>query len=131
MPARFSFSLSSGGAEDTPFEVVRFEGQEELSSLYRFVIRLASTKSNVELGALVGSIATLTIERDEQTAAGAVPRHFHGVVSEAAVLGASHGEEQKFFYEVTLVPRLWLLTRCRAYRVFATALATSKIFFQC
>lgn len=120
MPVRFSFATSNRDARGNRFEVVHFEGVERLSSLYRFQIQLASEDPNVNLGDLVGTDATLTIERDENAHPGAPPRRFHGIVSEAAVTGASHGADQKFFYEVTLVPRLWLFTQSRGHRVYAT-----------
>lgn len=127
----FSFSLAGGDAQGVSFEVVDFEGREEMSSLYEFRIRLATTDATVKLGDLVGQRATLAILGDQTVIPTPPARKIHGILAEAALLGASQGASQgaaqQFFYEVRLVPRLWALTQYRGYRVFGTS-QKKKVF---
>lgn len=89
--------------DDLPrFRVIRFEGQEAVSRLFRFEIILAAETSDVDLDAALNASATLRIRsRDHSTV---VP--YHGMIAEIEQQGQV---DDYHFYRVTLVPRLWRL----------------------
>lgn len=89
--------------DDLPrFRVVRFEGHEEVSRLFRFEIVLAAETGDVDLDAALNAHATLRIRsRDHSTS---MP--YHGMVAEFEQQGQV---DDYCFYRLTLVPRLWRL----------------------
>lgn len=89
--------------------VVRFEGHEAISSLFRFHLTLASTEKQIKLEDVVGKSASLRLQSPHGT------RKVHGIVSRFEMSGQS----QRFgFYEAELVPEIALLglrTRSRVH----------------
>jgi type VI secretion system secreted protein VgrG len=98
---------------DTSLRVLRFSGQEGVSTLYEFRVELAC-EHMVEVQELVGRRALLCIEGIEE------PRLVHGIVSQAEYVG----ETRNFaLFEVTLVPRVWrtrLRQDCRIFQEMRT-----------
>ncbi len=89
--------------------VVGFTGKEELSHLFSFHLDLASEDWEIDLNAVVGQPAALTIKSVEGE------RTIHGIVS--WMEGGGKGE--KFApYKATLVPEVWLLSRLYRSRIF-------------
>jgi len=89
--------------------VVGFTGREELSRLFNFQLELASEDWEIDLNAVVGQPASLTIKSLEGE------RVIHGIVS--WMEGGGKGE--KFApYKATLVPEFWLLSRLYRSRIF-------------
>ncbi len=89
--------------------VVGFTGKEELSHLFSFHLDLASEDWEIDLNAVVGQPAALTIKSVEGE------RVIHGLVS--WMEGGGKGE--KFApYKALLVPEVWLLSRFFRSRIF-------------
>lgn len=87
-----------------------FEGDESISSLFRFDLDLLSTDDGLDLDAVVGKGATvrLTLADGEQ-------RYFSGIISKFS----QGGRDQTFTsYHAELVPWLWLLGRTANCRIF-------------
>jgi type VI secretion system VgrG family protein len=81
---------------------VRFTGREEVSRLFRFEIELVSASADVDFDAVLNAGATLRIwSRDHGQS---VP--YHGMVAEFEQEGRV---DDRHFYRLTLVPRLWRL----------------------
>src|SRR4051794_8605375 len=112
--ATFGFTLKGMPADR--FHVQRFSGSEEISRLYSYRIQVIDIDEAPLLTDLLDGSATLSI--DPIKAADQVhieSRRIGGLISEARLVGR---RENGFVLELTLVPRLWLLTRSRRSRVF-------------
>ena len=89
--------------------VVSFEGEEEISRLFRFSVLLATEDNNLNLAKVVRSDAVLSIGTDDG------PRHVHGVVAHIR----QQDTGRKFtLYRAVLVPAAWQLQHTRDYRIF-------------
>ena len=94
--------------------VLRFTGNEGVSSLFEFRVELACDKLIV-VHDLIGSSALLCIEGMDE------PRFVHAIVARAEYVGESRGFA---LCEVVLVPRVWRLTQrqdCRIFQEMKTA----------
>ncbi|WP_108650364.1 type VI secretion system Vgr family protein [Dongshaea marina] len=96
------FLFNASGWESDAFSVVRFEGEEGLSELYRFEVTLACQDMELEHRKLLSAECTFTIDREQSDA-----QNFHGVLAGVQVLGESHGA---IYLKATLMPRVWGLT---------------------
>lgn len=96
----FTFDLEQ---PDLPtFQVVHFEGEEAVSTLFRFEITLVSDTANADLDSVLNSPATLRIwTRDHSRSA-----PYKGMLAEFEQLGQV---DNYYFYRAVLVPRLWRL----------------------
>jgi len=90
--------------------VERFQGSEEISSLYSMTVDFAAARGReVPFDALLGQDVTLTVPLPDGTV-----RYFNGICSRV-----SQGDvDLRAHYQLTLVPRLWLLTRRQTSRIF-------------
>jgi type VI secretion system secreted protein VgrG len=112
----FTFAWESASASDGPWahlHVVRFEGREELSALYRYDVTLLARTQAAELDPheLIGARATLRIATLTTPAFKLV----HGVIVEAEELGAV---PEGMLYRARLMPplvRAQHRTRCRIF----------------
>ncbi|APR75125.1 VgrG protein [Minicystis rosea] len=112
----FTFAWESASASEGPWahlHVVRFEGREELSALYRYDVTLVARTEGAELDPheLVGARATLRIA----TLTAPAFKLVHGVVVEAEELGAV---PEGMLYRAVLMPplvRAQHRTRCRIF----------------
>ncbi|WP_295441422.1 type VI secretion system tip protein TssI/VgrG [uncultured Thiodictyon sp.] len=93
------------------FKVVRFNGVEGLSTLYRFEILLVCADDSLDLEAVLASPATLTIRAQP----GGPASTYHGILENLEQL---HKVGDYVSYHAVLVPRLWLLTRTRHNLIF-------------
>ncbi len=93
----------------TELRVMRFEGHEALSQLYRFDVTLACEDPALAFADLVGKPCVLTFKVDDE------PRFAHGIVSRF-----EQGEEGKklTLYRATIVPSVWRLQHRRDSRIF-------------
>lgn len=96
----FTFELNRS---DLPlFYVVRFQGEEAVSRLFRFDITLVSEEGNIDLDSVMNATATLRLwSRDRSRST-----PYHGMLCEFEQLGQV---DNYYFYRATLVPRLWRL----------------------
>ncbi|MFO0757423.1 MAG: type VI secretion system tip protein TssI/VgrG [Byssovorax sp.] len=101
-----TFKVSGVSSE---LRVMRFEGFEALSQLYRFDVTVACEDPAIAFTDVVGKNATLTFQVDDE------PRHVHGIVSRF-----EQGEEGKKLtsYRATVVPLAWRLQHRRDSRIF-------------
>lgn len=89
--------------------VVSFTGKEELSRLFSFHMDLASKDGDIDLNAVVGQPAALTIKSVEGE------RTIHGLVARME----EGGKGEEFVpYKALLVPEAWLLGRFFRSRIF-------------
>ena len=101
----FNFTAQSGD-----FGVYAFSGFEEVCKPYEFSIELVSISANVDLTALLGSPACLSIaDRSGEK------RLVHGLIREMEQL---HTANRFTHYRCSLVPRLWFLGQIRDHRIF-------------
>jgi type VI secretion system VgrG family protein len=97
--------------EDT-FHILEFTGEEAVSRLFRFELRLVSRDPDIDFNLALDASAHLAITTQNQT------RYIHGMLSEFE----QHGEWQNGLYEyrAVLVPRLWMLTQSLQNQIFQT-----------
>ena len=105
--SRFHFTCAN--LDDDVFQVVSFDGVEEISTLYRYELNLVSQDPDVEFSEVVNHPATFSMLRGQDE----VP--VHGLVTNLQQGGRT---PDHFVYKAALVPRLWLLTLNRNSRVF-------------
>ena len=104
---RFSFVSNALPAET--FSVVRFSGEEGLSSCYRFEVELVSANAGIDLDGVLQAPVSFTILRP----GGDIP--FHGIVAE---FEQEHRVDRHVFYRAVLVPKLWWLSLTHHNQVF-------------
>lgn len=100
------FTLAVDGCDDE-LRVVRFAGQEAISSLFEFRVEVAGGELTVHT--LVGCSAVLTIDG----LYGA--RTVHGLVCQVEYIGSSSSYA---LYELILVPQIWVLQQRATCRIF-------------
>lgn len=106
-----------GGIDPHLFLVSRWKGTEGVSQLYRFEVDLASADADIDLNAVLGSRATLTLRTDD---GGVLP--WHGIVTE---LRQTRRDETYAYYRAVLEPQLALLRLFRQSRAYVHADAQS------
>ncbi|WP_179381618.1 type VI secretion system Vgr family protein [Jannaschia marina] len=89
--------------------LLRMDGTEELSGDFEWRVEALSTRGDVDLHALLGTHATVEVDRAGGT------RHFDGVVCEASHAGVS---ENGFRYDLVLLPWLHVAGLRRNMRIF-------------
>lgn len=109
-----------------------FHGQEGVSQLFQFDLRMHSETNNVNFADIVGKRATVNIILPD----GSI-RHINGVISSfahggAAMLETEEGKPTTYaHYHATLVPWLWFLTRtsdCRIFQEMTVPDIITKVF---
>ncbi|MDC0721704.1 type VI secretion system Vgr family protein [Nannocystis bainbridge] len=112
------FTLTVKGC-DEELRVVRFSGHEAISSLFEFVVEIASP--TLPLDALAGRFAVLSIEGLHAT------RHIHAFICEAGYIGESSSYT---LCELKLVPAIWRLLQrvgCRIFQELTTPQILAKV----
>jgi type VI secretion system secreted protein VgrG len=103
---RVTFSVT--GLSQT-LHVLRFSGDEAMSSLFRAEIDLASESDAIDFASVVGQPGLLTITGELG------PRYLHGLVASFE----QREKTRKFtLYHAVLVPKVWRLTHRRDCRIF-------------
>ncbi|NBC18128.1 MAG: type VI secretion system tip protein VgrG, partial [Bacteroidetes bacterium] len=98
------------GAEgETPLYVANFEGEEAISDLYRFHLKLVCENAEVPFDDIVGHEAGLKVRRGDHA------KWYHGLIIDMEQL---HQGTKWTHYRATLVPRLWKLSVNHRSRVF-------------
>jgi type VI secretion system secreted protein VgrG len=103
MDRRFSFAAVNEKEIKAAFEVVRFKGEEAISTLYRFELLLVSKNSDIDESKVVNYQATFTLSDRVE---GKAPVEYVGLVQEFMQL---HQVPGWTFYRAVLVPKLWKL----------------------
>ncbi|MGA9222253.1 MAG: contractile injection system protein, VgrG/Pvc8 family, partial [Pseudomonas graminis] len=127
LPAFFDHSRHTLRFDDlnADLDVLTFTGEEHLSQPFSYVIEFTSTVQDIGAGHMLGKAAQFTLHTAPHvlpSAMGGLPlpavpplRTLCGVVTGFKCLSASRDEAR---YEVTLEPRLALLSRGHQYRIY-------------
>jgi type VI secretion system secreted protein VgrG len=107
--SRFAFKSQAPGAPQ--FDVVKFEGHEAISSLFRFDLTLVASTADVDLDALTKHPATFAM----RTATESQYTPYHGIVCESEQLGQV---DDYYFFRLILVPKWWTLTLSRINEIY-------------
>jgi len=107
-----AFTFTSQALPEDTFSVVRVEGEEGLSQLYRFEVTLISKQAEIDLTAVTQSPATFTIKG---ALSGGEDLPFHGILASFEQLQRIDGY---YVYRAELRPRLWWLTLTYHNQVF-------------
>ncbi|MEM7412534.1 MAG: type VI secretion system tip protein TssI/VgrG [Myxococcota bacterium] len=99
--SRIQFRFESDGFDPEIFQVLDFEGVEEISSIYEFTINIGCTDMDIDMATLSREGARLILTDGEED------QVIHGVLSECHQTGTG---DHVAFFRVVLVPRLWLLS---------------------
>ncbi|QFY42876.1 type VI secretion system tip protein VgrG [Candidatus Methylospira mobilis] len=109
---RFTFSCAN--LANTSFEVVRFEGEEALSSLYRFELLLAvADHGDLDESRIIGRPALFTLN---DGVAGGMTTAYHGLVQDFSY--AYQATTGWTIYRAVLVPKMWRLTAYHLSEVY-------------
>jgi type VI secretion system secreted protein VgrG len=95
---------------DSNLLVDQLEGEESISGLYLYRLRMVSESSSLAFETIVGKEASLSIAMPEGD-----KRFVHGIVSRFRQAGST---VRFTTYHAELCPRLWLLTKTRDSRIF-------------
>ena len=101
-----------------------FEGEERISTPFRFVLKVLAEDANVDLKGLLRQPMVISIKLS-----GKKERHIHGNVRRAKLLEA--GEDGLAAYEVEIVPWFWFLhlfTDCRIFQNKTVPQIIEKVF---
>ena len=109
MANEFQYKFVCGTLKEETFHVLKFEGNESISSLYRFEITLQSSIKNIAAADLINKPATLFIYRMGEY----VP--FSGVISDFAYTGETIDNA---CYTAILMPKLAMLDCQVQTRIF-------------
>lgn len=101
---------------ETPLEsdvlrLVRFEGSEEISSLFKFDLELVSADGSIDPRMLVGKRVSFAVEMPNE----GVMRWFDGYVSQFSYRGK---DDRQHHYYAEVVPWLWFCTQTTDCRIF-------------
>jgi len=91
------------------FQVVRFEGTEQISRPFTFELQLLSEDPDIEFDKVVDKPATFTMMRGDEEAP------IHGIVTNFSLHGRT---ADHVVYKATLRPRLWRLGLSKRSRIF-------------
>jgi len=108
------FLFHSEALDGAQLLVHQFFGRESLSQPFEFLIDLVSEEANLDLDALIGEVACLTL-RGRLFDGARYSRYVHGVIERFVQLGAGHLQSR---YQATLVPTLKPLAFTRNSRIF-------------
>src|SRR5262245_59935689 len=117
----------SGAVADDTLEPAAFEGEERLSTLYRFKIALLSKKADVDLAALLSNPAWIGLKAPiklREGGSGTKVVKIHGMLIRVRQEEKAH---DWYRYHAVLVPRLWKLMFNHQSRVFQDMKVTEII----
>lgn len=89
--------------------LVSFEGDEHVSNLFEFQLRVLSGNHDIKPEELIGKPVTVTIQNEHK-------RTFNGFISKFSFGEVSAHNMRE--YRLTMVPWLWFLTRSEKRRIF-------------
>lgn len=92
-------------------QLVRFEGTEEISSLFRYDLELVSTEGAIDAKQIVGKRVSFAVEMPNE----GVMRWFDGFVRQFSYLGQ---DDRQHHYRAEVVPALWFATQTSDCRIF-------------
>jgi type VI secretion system secreted protein VgrG len=116
---RVVMSLHSAAIADGTLQVANATGVEALSQPFRFDLDLVSEKSSIDLAAILGADAHVSLFRtmvsgDGRT--GTLAYDYHGMIAEMRQVGRAGFN--RYRYSAVLRPQLWKLSYTRRSRIF-------------
>ncbi|EYF05390.1 type VI secretion system Vgr family protein [Chondromyces apiculatus] len=109
LPADKVFHVEMKVASGDMLDVRHFQVSERLSSLFEVQLRAVSDNPDIDFEAVIGQTMSFSANAQQQRAWSGICSDLRQVASEEQGLST---------YELTLVPRLWLLTQRRNHRMF-------------
>lgn len=110
---------------DADFEVISISGEEQLSSLFTYRVKIGCDDPNVDISKILGQPATFRIAAEDAT-----EQFRNGIVSS---ISQSLDEQGLIIYDLEIVPAFWLLKHISDNRIFqnqTTAEILSDVFKQ-
>ena len=92
--------------------LLSFSGEERLSSLFRFELRLLSKEAKIRAADIVGKAVNFYVKYPDNE-----KRYFNGIVNRFAYAGQ---DDRGHYYSAEVVPWMWLLTKGSDCRVHET-----------
>lgn len=102
------------------FDLDRLDGSESINGLFSFNLGVTSAKQVNDVHALLGKAVSV-----ELNVAGS-KRFFHGIINAVTELGATNDGGSNL-YNLTMVPKLWLLTLSAHNRIFEAKTAVDVV----
>ena len=105
-----NLQFKSEALPEDAFQILQFDGEEEISHLFRFELHLVSRDPDIDFKAVLESRALLEITTQGQT------RYVQGMLAEFD----QGGEWLSGLYEyrAVLVPRLWMMSQSLQNQIF-------------
>lgn len=112
----FDLTFESG---EQSLSLRTFQAQEGISQLFNVNVLALSERPDIDLEAIVGRGAELRATNGVALVT-STTRHWRGVVAYIEQVRVEHREASRGHstYSLAIVPRLWLLTQQRGYRIF-------------
>lgn len=88
------------------------QGEESLSLLPIYTVRVLHHSDKLNLGLLLGKNLTVEILTS------AAPRYVGGLITQGRLIGQSDNNQRYFSYELTISPWLWLTTINKEFRIY-------------
>lgn len=95
------YELHFSGMKEDAVHVLSFEGEEQISGLFEYRIKLVSEDPALDSSKILNNNATFILNRGEED-----PIKIHGIISNFEQYGKT---PDYVFYRAVLVPRLWRL----------------------
>ncbi|NUO53062.1 MAG: type VI secretion system tip protein VgrG [Polyangiaceae bacterium] len=108
---KLSLKLST----DADIDVRHFSVREAVSSLFSIHLQFVSSRTDIDFDGVIGREASFKVNRGGTFTE---PRMWSGVASNIEQIDIEDTEKGLSTYQVTLVPKIWLLTQRRNYRMF-------------
>lgn len=133
------------GYDDKPFEVgklhsVRLEAEEEISTTFTVTVTADTTETIDDPAKLLRKPMCVTVRRSGAKGSSLPDRYFHGIIRGIRRVGVANAarDEQSVLsarsrYELTLVPRLWLMelrSDCRIFQDKTTVEILISLFYE-
>lgn len=105
-----NLSFESAALPVDTFQILKFDGEEEVSQLFRFEMQLVSRDPDIDFDAVLEASAKLAITTQDNT------RYLHGMLSEFEQCG--EWQNGLYEYRAVVVPRLWIMAQSTQNQIF-------------
>ena len=92
------------------FQILKMDGEEEISHLFRFELQLISRDPNIDFKAVLQAGAHIAIATQDNT------RYLHGMLCEFEQFG--EWQSGVYEYRAVIVPRLWVMSQSTQNQIF-------------
>lgn len=99
-------------ADNAEFLFDAMQGEDGMSTLSDYTVRLLHRSMQVDVRSLLGKSLTLTVNT------AAAPRHINGVIASFALVGQEGEADRYFVYEARVVPWFWLAIHKKEFRIY-------------